>query len=280
MYENSNFEQRKLEAELFQKSSDSEISFQSSKAPSGNIPYLIRFLISCILISRVRDKVVKHRALLCQFMPNLHKSVDRDSGAVDRAIIKLSENSDVEVQMLAKSLKNNVFIIRNLTLFTISGIAVLLLIIYIFIESKQRLQTITNRRDALEEQATRSQSSETPSRERNTPSPTPTPTVNPFDQELFPKGSCGDTAPVNPRRYPVSFYPVFANYSERNLARISNQYCQDAYGPISRDNGQRSIQVASFLSRDKAELFRQFMSEQVPPARWEIGEPNTLDSPP
>lgn len=280
MYEKSNFEQCNFEAEIFQKSSDSEMNFQLSKSQSENIPYFIRFLISCILISRVRERVVKHRALLCQFMPNLHKSMDRDNEAVDRVIAKLSENSDVEVQMLARSLKSNVFIIRNLTLFTISGIAALLLIIYISIESRQRLQTITNRRDALENQANPSQSSETSNRDRNTPSPTPTPTVNPFEQELFPRSSCGDTAPVNPRRYPIRFYPVFANYSERNLARISNQYCQDAYGPVSRENDQRSIQVASFLSRDKAELFRGFMSQQVPHARWEIGEPNTFDSPP
>jgi serine/threonine protein kinase len=87
--------------------------------------------------------------------------------------------------------------------------------------------------------------------------------LNPFKTAVYPQSSCGDLPPADPNAYPVRFYPVFLEKSERNLQQVRARFCRDAYPMVRKDNNQESIQVASFLSRERAELFRDFLWENV-----------------
>lgn len=87
--------------------------------------------------------------------------------------------------------------------------------------------------------------------------------LNPFKTAVYPLSSCGDLPPADPNAYPVQFYPVFLEKSERNLQQVRARFCRDAYPMLRQDNNQEAIQVASFLSRERAELFREFLWENV-----------------
>ncbi|MCT7979679.1 hypothetical protein [Laspinema olomoucense] len=87
--------------------------------------------------------------------------------------------------------------------------------------------------------------------------------LNPFKTAVYPQSSCGDLPPAEPNAYPVRFYPVFLEKSERNLQQVRARFCRDAYPMLRKDNNQEAIQVASFLSRERAELFRDFLGENV-----------------
>lgn len=69
----------------------------------------------------------------------------------------------------------------------------------------------------------------------------------------FPKASCGDPNSGGSN----TWYPVVVNYSEATLRRVQTEYCRDA---IRKEN---SIQVASFLSLEKARDFAVFMQNSV-----------------
>lgn len=100
---------------------------------------------------------------------------------------------------------------------------------------------------------------------------------NPFAQESFPKKSCGDNFPKDPKDFPVSFYPVFVDYSETNLKKINLNFCEDAYQLIRKETGKESIQVGSFTSIDRAEAFKKFMTDKVGSA--EVGKPKIYENP-
>jgi len=69
---------------------------------------------------------------------------------------------------------------------------------------------------------------------------------------------------------------VFINYSDRNLSEVRSKFCKDAFGPKRRENtGQLSIQVASFLRREDAEVFKEFMIDKF--GSGEVGEPTIID---
>lgn len=89
----------------------------------------------------------------------------------------------------------------------------------------------------------------------------------PTHQYKFPLRSCGERNPggVN------NWYPVFVNYSERNLKLIRSKYCGDAYTKYREAIGLHSIQTASFMSRKKAEEFAEIMKQEV--GSGEVGEP-------
>jgi hypothetical protein len=100
---------------------------------------------------------------------------------------------------------------------------------------------------------------------------------NSFESEAFPKATCGDSLPTNPQSYPISFYPVFIDYSESNLRQINVQFCQDAYRITREANNKVAIQVASFTSPGRAEEFRAFLASRFGNA--EVGEPRIIQEP-
>ena len=75
----------------------------------------------------------------------------------------------------------------------------------------------------------------------------------------FPMSSCGDRDPG----YVTNWYPVYVNYSDRNLAVIRANYCRDAIPMYRNSQNRTSILVASFLSRSNAQEFASFMIRKV-----------------
>ncbi len=97
-----------------------------------------------------------------------------------------------------------------------------------------------------------------------------------FALNQFPQASCGDSLPSSESAYPVRFYPVWISYSDATLARVTADFCADAY--LFTYNGQDLIQVSSFRDQQRAEAFRDFMIEQVGDGR--VGEPRIVETPP
>jgi hypothetical protein len=99
-----------------------------------------------------------------------------------------------------------------------------------------------------------------------------------FDNESFPKDTCGDRMPTNLNDFPVNFYPVYAEPTAEILQYIKVNLCRDAYSMTRKDIGQRATQVASFTSYERAEQFRDFLINKV--GSGEIGEPRRVERPP
>jgi chemotaxis protein histidine kinase CheA len=75
----------------------------------------------------------------------------------------------------------------------------------------------------------------------------------------FPQDSCGDKS-TNANN---TWYPVFIG--DKSLDEIRQEFCRDAI-PATRQTGERSVQVASFISLDKAQRFAVVVG-------GEVGEP-------
>jgi hypothetical protein len=111
-----------------------------------------------------------------------------------------------------------------------------------------------------------------------TPSSTPSPVqtsaepVNPYENLSYPLLVCGETLPTDPKAYPVNLYPVFVFYSDANFQAIKTRFCDDVILMPRKKKNITSLQVASFLSIEKANLFRDFLIKK----RFsgvEVGEP-------
>lgn len=97
-----------------------------------------------------------------------------------------------------------------------------------------------------------------------------------FDQEKFPKAACGDQLPSDPKAYPLDVYPVFADYSEKNFQVITTQFCQDAKQVVRKKTNKDSIQIASFIGKDRSETFKSFIQKKV--SNVEVGESTRIES--
>lgn len=96
----------------------------------------------------------------------------------------------------------------------------------------------------------------------STPSPVQTSvpeTTNPYEKLSYPQPACGDPLPTDPRAYPVNLYPVFVAYSDASLQAIKTRFCADAIAKFREKKNIKSVQVGSFLSINKANLFRDFL---------------------
>lgn len=116
-------------------------------------------------------------------------------------------------------------------------------------------------------------STRTSNRRRSTSS---SPSIS-FDRSSFPKAECGDSPPTNPSSYPVTFYPVNAPYTERNLQRAKSLFCRDSYKKYISDSDEYKIQIASFTSRERAEAFSELIGTEI--RGTHIGEVSTRESP-
>jgi hypothetical protein len=88
---------------------------------------------------------------------------------------------------------------------------------------------------------------------------------------------CGDRLPEDPESYPISFYPVFVEYSVENLSKVKKHFCEDAIQKNSKSLGRKVVQVASFASREKAESFKANLSQYFELVI--IGEPTIIKNP-
>ena len=107
-----------------------------------------------------------------------------------------------------------------------------------------------------------------------TPSASPVQS-NIFENTRFPQAVCGDPLPNDPRVYPLNLHPVYVDFGDANLQKVRSGYCQDSL-PITRENGKQSIQVASFLTIDRANAFKDFMVKKV--GSGEVGKPTFIQS--
>lgn len=105
--------------------------------------------------------------------------------------------------------------------------------------------------------------------------PITTPAQSPstiFDKVSFPQASCGDKPPKDAKIDNLNFYPVFISYSSKvNLEIVKANFCQDAMQKYRLDKGHEAIQVASFLTEERANQFREFLQNKLGNA--EVGEP-------
>ena len=95
-----------------------------------------------------------------------------------------------------------------------------------------------------------------------------------FSRSDFPKSLCGDPKPSNPKDYPVNFYPVHVPYSERNLVIAKSNFCEDSFPKISKDTGEKVIQISSFANKQKARDFGLFISSEF--SEIKIGSPTVI----
>jgi hypothetical protein len=103
-----------------------------------------------------------------------------------------------------------------------------------------------------------------------TPSSTPQANFT-FARSDYPKPSCGDSLPNDPKFYPISFYPVEAPYSTSNLDKIRANFCRDAFQKTSE--GIKLVQIASFTSKEKAQAFSTLVKSIVNGVK--VGTPTT-----
>ncbi len=99
-----------------------------------------------------------------------------------------------------------------------------------------------------------------------------------FDNESFPKDTCGDRMPTNINEFPVDFYPVYAEPTAGILQYIRVNLCRDAYSMTRKEIGQRATQVGSFTSYDRAEQFSKFLKNKI--GSGEVGQPRRVEKPP
>ena len=95
-----------------------------------------------------------------------------------------------------------------------------------------------------------------------------------FSKSDYPKSVCGDPIPTDPNVYPINFYPVNTPYSEENLAKVHTYFCRDAFPKISKDTGEKVIQVVSFTNLDKARAFANLVNFEIKGAT--VGSPTTI----
>lgn len=96
--------------------------------------------------------------------------------------------------------------------------------------------------------------------------------TNPFDSVSFPQASCGDKLPKDAKADNFKFYPVFVDYDSKvNLEIVKSEFCGDAIHKNRIDRGGASIQVASFISEERAYQFKQFLATKLGGA--EVGKP-------
>lgn len=80
----------------------------------------------------------------------------------------------------------------------------------------------------------------------------------------FPKATCGD----KPSGEKDTWYPVFVDRGD--LETIRRNFCADATSTVRKDSQVQSVQLASFISRDRASLFAKAVG-------GDIGQPNYPD---
>ena len=107
----------------------------------------------------------------------------------------------------------------------------------------------------------------------------PSPTV--LEQSKLPatpQKACGDSLPKDANAYPINLYPVFVDYSEKNLELVKQHFCEDALKKFIQKTGKDSIQVASFTSQEKSSQFKKYLTQYF--SDVDLGVPTIKKDPP
>jgi len=102
-------------------------------------------------------------------------------------------------------------------------------------------------------------------------SPSPQPSNFIFSKSNYPRSSCGDPLPKDPKVYPINFYPVEVPNSVPNLNKARSLFCRDAF-PKTSDN-VKLIQIVSFTSKEKAQAFAALVGAEINGTK--VGTPTT-----
>jgi hypothetical protein len=97
-----------------------------------------------------------------------------------------------------------------------------------------------------------------------------------FDSVSFPQETCGDHLLKDVKTDTVKFYPVFIDYSENNLQAVKAKFCRDAFKKRRKDNDKEAIQVASFVSEERANKFKEFLVTKLSIVSNELKEPTVI----
>jgi hypothetical protein len=114
------------------------------------------------------------------------------------------------------------------------------------------------------------------------PEATPLPSSNPIADAppAVPlgkaKATCGDALPKDEKAYPVSFYPIFVSYSDKNLELVKKHFCEDAIKRRSEKLGKDVVQVGSFTSKERASALKSELSGYLKGV--DVGEPTIIQS--
>lgn len=196
---------------------------------------------------------------------------------------KWETSTDTELSTTTRYLQRSLFLARNFKIIFIASVIVLTWLFF-SIKNSFRTSNVTQPSSISQETTPPSNSQTFPTSTTNSQSTPPVEfqtTDNPFSTEDFPQVTCGDDLPSNPDDYPVNFYPVFVEYTSGNLEVLKSSYCQDSLQVTRRDTGEKSIQVASFKTRERAELFSEFLlSKADGNVKIEVGQTTTIPSPP
>jgi len=203
-------------------------------------------------------KFQEYRPSIRNILPSIVRKSQMRSDKVSYLYEKLDQSSDEHLFKLSKFLKRGVWLSQNFLILSVPlATAVLIYLIWIGVKLG----------------GGKSEPPKTPpspvATQNNLSSQSSSP--NPFDNEKFPKNSCGDPLLTDSSLDSIQFFPVFVDYSDESLATIKRYYCQDAIRNFRKEIGRDSIQVVSFTSREKAELFRDFLSRSFEGA--DVGSP-------
>jgi len=114
------------------------------------------------------------------------------------------------------------------------------------------------------------QSRTRPSQPQSSAQPQNNPSQN-YPSWNFPRSACGDSDPPGFQ----TFYPVFVNRTDESTLRyIKSNYCMDADLMTRQSGNRKSIQAASFRSKERAFELSQIMLRDPRINSAEVGSPS------
>ena len=183
----------------------------------------------------------------------------------------VSVNGDVGGDFAGRDLKNDNRTFNKRISLSFIAIAILGLSGYFGIKTNLFQSVAKNLQSVTQNSSSNSPTSS--SQESSAPSTSD----NEFDKVSFPQDSCGDKLPNSHTSLPLNLYPVYVKYTESNLETIKSEFCKDALQK-TRETGEKSVQVASFTSNERAQEFKSFMIKKL--GSGDVGKPNvTKESP-
>jgi hypothetical protein len=213
----------------------------------------------------------KYRTSVRNILPEGIKQSESNPESISFVLRKWSISPDLQLKNLSSRL-NLAILLAKYVKFIIAG-SLLICSSWVFLEVKK----IQNNTPSGKEDVERLDSPP-PTPSQSEPTITPLPLVNPFESVRYPQSVCGDSIEMV-ERYPVEFFPVYSR--QLDSINIIKKYCRDALQMTREKNGREflSVQIASFISQERAQLFKEFIEAREPYIRLEIGEPTVVQRP-
>jgi hypothetical protein len=215
----------------------------------------------------------KYRTSVRNILPEGIRQTENNSESVKFILTRWRISSDSQLKNLSSRLNIAIWLAKYLK-FIIAG-SILLFSSWI-ISEVGKIQARTARQEA---EVLQPSSSSATTKPRPEPLNRPQPQINPFANLRYPQSVCGDSIEMA-ESYPVEFFPVYSRQLN-SINLIRGKYCRDALEMTREKNGTtfRSVQIASFVSLERAQLFKEFIETREPGINLEIGEPTVVQRP-